>query len=46
MLEYFPERVFVFVFAFAFAFDEFGPLGIRPTGGSCRARQGRPGRVP
>jgi transposase len=28
-----------------FAFDEFGPLGIRPTGGSSWARQGRPDRV-
>lgn len=29
-----------------FAFDEFGPLGIRPTAGSCWAEQGRPGRHP
>lgn len=29
-----------------FAFDEFGPLGIRPTGGSCWARQSRPDRLP
>ncbi len=29
VLEHFPDRVF--------AFDEFGPLGIRPTGGSCWA---------
>lgn len=29
-----------------FAFDEFGPLGIRPTGGSCWARKGQPDRVP
>lgn len=28
------------------AFDEFGPLGIRPTAGSCRAEQGRPDRPP
>lgn len=28
-----------------FAFDEFGPLGIRPTGGTCWAAQGRPDRV-
>lgn len=34
----FPDRVF--------AFDEFGPLGIRPTGGSCWARQTRPDRLP
>jgi hypothetical protein len=36
VLERFPDRVF--------AFDEFGPLGIRPTGGSCWAEQGRPER--
>ncbi|MGX1135743.1 transposase [Streptomyces glaucescens] len=29
-----------------FAFDEFGPLGIRPTAGSCRQKQGRPDRLP
>ncbi|RXS72706.1 IS630 family transposase, partial [Streptomyces sp. TM32] len=29
-----------------FAFDEFGPLGIRPTAGTCWARQGRPDRIP
>lgn len=29
-----------------FAFDEFGPLGIRPTAGSCRAEQTRPDRLP
>ncbi|MDT0549541.1 helix-turn-helix domain-containing protein [Streptomyces lonegramiae] len=29
-----------------FAFDEFGPLGIRPTAGSCWAEQGRPNRLP
>ncbi|MFF9347590.1 IS630 family transposase [Streptomyces sp. NPDC014734] len=29
-----------------FAFDEFGPLGIRPTGGSCWAKKGRPDRLP
>jgi hypothetical protein len=29
-----------------FAFDEFGPLGIRPTGGSGRARAGPPERHP
>ncbi|MFI6604045.1 IS630 family transposase [Nonomuraea sp. NPDC050536] len=33
-----PERTF--------AFDEFGPLGIRPTAGSCWARQGEPDRLP
>ncbi|MGW1530332.1 IS630 family transposase [Streptomyces sp. NPDC002159] len=38
VLEHFPDRVF--------AFDEFGPLGIRPTAGSCWAEQGRPDRVP
>lgn len=34
----FPDRVF--------AFDEFGPLGIRLTGGSCWAEKGRPERHP
>ncbi|WP_427016743.1 helix-turn-helix domain-containing protein [Pseudarthrobacter sp. P1] len=29
-----------------FAIDEFGPLGIRPTGGTGWARQGRPDRLP
>lgn len=29
-----------------FAFDEFGPLGIRPTAGSCWANTGRPDRLP
>ncbi|MEV6227959.1 IS630 family transposase [Saccharopolyspora shandongensis] len=29
-----------------FAFDEFGPLGIRPTAGSCWAERGKPDRVP
>ncbi|MFD5988555.1 IS630 family transposase [Streptomyces cyaneofuscatus] len=29
-----------------FAFDEFGPLGIRPTAGSCWAEQSRPDRLP
>jgi len=29
-----------------FAFDEFGPLGIRPTAGSCWAEQGKPDRLP
>lgn len=29
-----------------FAFDEFGPLGIRPTAGSCWAPKGRPDRLP
>ncbi|MGW0417205.1 IS630 family transposase [Streptomyces collinus] len=38
VLEHFPDRVF--------AFDEFGPLGIRPTSGSCWAKQGRPNRLP
>ncbi|WP_308380001.1 IS630 family transposase [Streptomyces sp. ISL-43] len=38
VLEYLHDRVF--------AFDEFGPLGIRPTGGSCWAKPGRPDRVP
>nr|WP_258564205.1 IS630 family transposase [Streptomyces himalayensis] len=28
------------------AFDEFGPLGIRPTAGSCWAEQGQPDRLP
>ncbi|WP_369696821.1 IS630 family transposase [Streptomyces sp. XD-27] len=38
VLDHLPDRVF--------AFDEFGPLGIRPTGGSCWAKPGRPDRVP
>lgn len=29
-----------------FAFDEFGPLGVRPTAGSCWAEQGKPSRLP
>jgi transposase len=29
-----------------FAFDEFGPLGIRPTAGTGWARQGEPNRLP
>ncbi|MGW6842563.1 IS630 family transposase [Streptomyces sp. NPDC054958] len=29
-----------------FAFDEFGPLGIRPTAGSCWQKQGSPDRLP
>jgi transposase len=37
VIEHFPDRTF--------AFDEFGPLGIRPTAGSCWAEQGRPDRV-
>ena len=39
-----PDRTFAC--AFAFAFDEFGPLGIRPTAGSCWAEQGKPDRLP
>ncbi len=38
ILHRFPDRVF--------AFDAFGPLGIRPTGGSCWAEQTKPDRVP
>ncbi len=38
VLDHFPDRVF--------AFDEFGPLGIRPTAGSCWAKQGKPDRLP
>ena len=38
VLEHYPDRVF--------AFDEFGPLGIRPTAGSCWAKQGKPDRLP
>jgi transposase len=38
VLDRFPDR--------AFAFDEFGPLGIRPTAGSCWAKQGKPNRLP
>lgn len=37
-LEHFPDRTF--------AFDEFGPLGIRPTAGSCWAEQSPPDRLP
>ena len=37
VLANFPNRTF--------AFDEFGPLGIRPTGGTCWAEQGKPDRV-
>ncbi|MDV9171951.1 IS630 family transposase [Streptomyces sp. W16] len=38
VLEHLPDRIF--------AFDEFGPLGIRPTAGSCWAPQNRPHRIP
>nr|WP_265568148.1 IS630 family transposase [Streptomyces hygroscopicus] len=38
VLDRFPDRVF--------AFDEFGPLGIRPTPGSCWAEQSKPNRLP
>jgi transposase len=38
VLDRFPDRVF--------AFDEFGPLGIRPTAGSGWARSGHPERHP
>jgi transposase len=38
VLERFPDRTF--------AFDEFGPLGIRPTAGNCWAEQGKPDRLP
>ncbi|GAA3482937.1 hypothetical protein GCM10018966_093840 [Streptomyces yanii] len=38
VLDRFSDRVF--------AFDEFGPLGIRPTAGSCWAKQGKPNRLP
>ncbi|MGS2645606.1 IS630 family transposase [Streptosporangium sp. G12] len=38
VLDRFADRVF--------AFDEFGPLGIRPTGGSCWAARGHPKRHP
>lgn len=38
VMEWFPGRVF--------AFDEFGPLGIRPMGGSCWAPVGRAERHP
>ncbi|MFJ8364412.1 IS630 family transposase [Streptomyces sp. NPDC093984] len=38
VLDRFPDRVF--------AFDEFGPLGIRPTAGSGWAGQGQPDRMP
>jgi hypothetical protein len=38
VLDQHPERTF--------AFDEFGPLAIRPIGGSAWARKGRPQRQP
>lgn len=38
VLERFPDRVF--------AFDEFGPLGMRPTAGSGRVPAGHPERQP
>lgn len=38
VLNLYPDR--------CFAFDEFGPLNIRPVGGSCWAPQGTPQRVP
>ncbi|WP_308286430.1 IS630 family transposase [Streptomyces griseorubiginosus] len=38
VLDRFPDRVF--------AFDEFGPLGIRPTAGAGWAEQGHPDRLP
>lgn len=38
VLEHRPDRTF--------AFDEFGPLAIRPVGGSCWAPAGRPQRQP
>jgi transposase len=38
VLEHHPDRTF--------AFDEFGPLAIRPTGGSAWAPKGRPQRQP
>lgn len=38
VLEHHPDRTF--------AFDEFGPLAIRPVGGSCWAPTGRPQRQP
>ena len=38
VLEHHPNRTF--------AFDEFGPLTIRPVGGSCWAPEGKPQRQP
>jgi transposase len=38
VLDRFPDRVF--------AFDEFGPLGIRPTAGSGWVEKGHPDRLP
>lgn len=38
VLDRFPQRLF--------AFDEFGPLGIRPTAGASWAEQGQPQRLP
>lgn len=38
VLDRFPDRVF--------ALDEFGPLGIRPTAGSCWAARKHPDRLP
>lgn len=37
-LERSPDRVF--------ALDEFGPLGVRPTAGSCWAERSKPDRLP
>lgn len=38
VVDRFPDRVF--------SFDEFGPLGIRPTAGSCWAGRRHPDRLP
>ena len=37
VLDRFPDR--------CFAFDEFGPLGLHPIGGSCWSERGRPQRL-
>ncbi len=38
MLGLYPDR--------CFGFDEFGPLNLRPVGGSCWAQKGAPQRLP
>jgi hypothetical protein len=42
VLDRLPDQAF----AFAFAFDEFSPLGIRPTAGSGWAAQKHPDQLP
>lgn len=40
------EQVTTEHFDRCFAFDQFGPLSIRPTGGTCWAPEGHPDRLP